>query len=370
MKELAQWLNTAEPGLYTVIAMITSILCGILLHWITVFTIRLFDNKDAHDLSDILQKRLRMPSCFLFPAMVLSLFMFSFPLQESSWHRSLQKFDHLLLIFSLTFMVARLLYVLEDLVLEKYNMAKDDNYHERKLITQVQYLRKIAIWIVIFIGFSLMLMSFESVRKIGSGMLTSAGIAGIIIGFASQKLLANLLAGIQIAFTQPIKIDDVVVVEGEWGRIEEINLTYIVVKIWDLRRLVLPITYFVEKPFQNWTRNTAQIIGVVFIYADYTLPIEKIRHYLGQLVADDELWDGQTYNMQVTNATPDTIEVRVLVSARNSSQAWDLRCKVREKLIAHLQECYPDSLPRTRVSLLPEEKSATGLFESKVDKKK
>ncbi|MGW8314170.1 MAG: mechanosensitive ion channel family protein [Bacteroidales bacterium] len=175
--------------------------------------------------------------------------------------------------------------------------------------------------------------------------------AGIVIGFAAQKLLGNILAGFQIALTQPIRLDDVVIVENEWGWIEEINLTYVVVRIWDKRRLIVPTTYFIEKPFQNWTRVSADILGTVFIYTDYQMPVDLLRTAFMEILKSTDLWDGKVGVMQVTDATDRTMEIRALMSAPNSPTAWDLRVYVREKLIAYLQEHFPDSLPRTRVEM-------------------
>ncbi len=188
-------------------------------------------------------------------------------------------------------------------------------------------------------------------RKIGAGLLTGVGIGGIIIGFAAQKSLANFLAGFQIAFTQPIRIDDVLVVEGEWGRVEDITLTYVVLNIWDQRRLILPITYFIEKPFQNWTRTTSEILGTVFLYMDYTIPIDALRAEFDRLLDQTDLWDKRVKIIQVTDAKERTIELRALVSARNSSQAFDLRCYIRENLVKFVRENYPESLPTNRLVL-------------------
>lgn len=196
------------------------------------------------------------------------------------------------------------------------------------------------------------MLTFENVRRLGAGLLTSAGIAGIIIGFAAQRSLANLLAGFQIAFTQPIRIDDVLIVENEWGKVEEITLTYVVVRIWDQRRLVLPIHYFIETPFQNWTRTTSELIGTVFIYTDYTLPLEPLREELNRILESSPLWDKRVSVLQVTNATERTMELRALVSARNAPDAWDLRCYVREKMIEFVKANYPECLPKTRASLV------------------
>ena len=194
-------------------------------------------------------------------------------------------------------------------------------------------------------------MSFDSIKSVGVSVLTSAGLAGIIVGFSAQKALGTLLAGIQIAFTQPIRLDDVVIVEGEWGTIEEITLTYVVIKIWDKRRLVVPTTYFIEKPFQNWTRTTSDILGTVFIYTDYKMNIDALRTQLTHILKNTELWDGDVNVLQVTNANKDAVEVRALMSAKDSPTAWDLRVHVREELIKFIQKEYPESIPRTRIKL-------------------
>jgi small-conductance mechanosensitive channel len=194
-------------------------------------------------------------------------------------------------------------------------------------------------------------MTFEKVHQIGVSILAYAGIAGIIVGFAAQRSISTLIAGIQIAITQPIRIDDVVIVENEWGRIEEITLTYVVVRIWDQRRLIVPITFFIESPFQNWTRESAEILGTVFMYVDYRAPIDELRSELERIVAETSLWDKRVAKIQVTNTTDKAIELRALVSAENSSNAWELRCTVREKLISFLQQNYPECLPMVRVEL-------------------
>lgn len=202
---------------------------------------------------------------------------------------------------------------------------------------------------IILITIAIVLLTFDNVRKIGAGLLTGVGIGGIIIGFAAQKSLGNLLAGFQIAFTQPFRIDDVLVVEGEWGKVEDITLTYVVLNIWDQRRLILPITYFTEKPFQNWTRTTSQLLGTVFLYVDYSCPVDSIRSELGRILTTTDLWDKRVGILQVTDSKEKTVELRVLVSAANSSKAFDLRCYVRENLIKFIQENHSDSLPKIRL---------------------
>lgn len=241
--------------------------------------------------------------------------------------------------------------VVSDLVRDRYRIDVQDNLEERKIITQFQYIKRVIIAVTIVVVIAFILLQFDRVRELGAGLLTSAGVAGIIIGLAAQKSIANLLAGFQLAFTQPIRIDDVVIVEGEWGRIEEITLTYVVVRIWDERRLVVPLNYFNEKPFQNWTRTSAQLLGYVYLYTDYRLPIGELRNYYFQLIEKHEKWDGRVKSIQVTNSDRHTMEVRILMSAHNASDAWDLRCDIREQLIAFIQENYPECLPRTRVEM-------------------
>jgi len=196
-----------------------------------------------------------------------------------------------------------------------------------------------------------MLMTFPKVRQLGTTILASAGIIGIVVGMAAQRTIGTFIAGLQIAITQPIRVDDVVIVENEWGRIEEITLTYVVVKIWDLRRLIVPITYFIEKPFQNWTRVTADILGTVYIYVDYTVPVDSVREELQRVLKESEHWDGKVCVLQVTNTSEQTVELRALMSAADASTAWSLRCEVREKLIDFMKKKYPQALPKLRAEL-------------------
>jgi small-conductance mechanosensitive channel len=257
----------------------------------------------------------------------------------------------LLLIGTIGIILFQLVDVLAKLVLGRYRIDVADNREARAVYTQVMVLKKIANVVISIFAIASMLMVFDSVRQFGTAIIASAGVAGIIIGFAAQKSIATLLAGFQIALTQPIRIDDVVIVENEWGRIEEITLTYVVVRIWDLRRLVLPITYFIEQPFQNWTRTSADILGTVFLYVDYNVPLDALRAELTRLLEATPLWDRKVNVLQVTDAKERTLELRALASARDAGTAWDLRCYLRENLIAFIQKNYPDSLPRTRATI-------------------
>jgi small-conductance mechanosensitive channel len=238
-------------------------------------------------------------------------------------------------------------------VLRQHSVDVSDNLKARSVYTQVTVLKKVAVAAIAIFTLASMLMVFESVRQFGASILASAGIAGIVVGFAAQRSIATLLAGFQIALTQPIRVDDVVIVEGEWGRIEDISLTYVVVRIWDQRRLVVPINYFIEQPFQNWTRSSAEILGTVFLHVDYTLPIDALRAELTRILQRSPHWDGRVNVVHVTEAREHTLELRALVSAADASRAWDLRCEVREKLVAYLQRAYPECLPKLRASLHP-----------------
>ncbi|MFC1538190.1 mechanosensitive ion channel family protein [Candidatus Latescibacterota bacterium] len=254
-------------------------------------------------------------------------------------------------IISIAFLLVKLTLVFEEVILDQFKIDVKDNLRSRKIITQIHFLKKAAIVVISILTIGTVLMTFDQVRQLGTSILASAGILGIIIGLAAQRSIGTLLAGLQIAFTQPIRIDDVVIVENEWGKIEEVTLTYVVVRIWDLRRMILPITYFIEKPFQNWTRVSADILGTVYIYVDYKIPVQSVREELSRILASSDLWDSKVCGLQVTNTTENTIELRALMSAQDASKLWSLRCEVREKLIEFIQKNYPDSLPKVRAEL-------------------
>nr|MBA4167856.1 mechanosensitive ion channel [Chitinophagaceae bacterium] len=288
-----------------------------------------------------LWNRLGRPLIIFIPLLAVN---FSLPLLGLSAKNLyiLDKCVDILLTISFAGIMMGMVKVAEDYVVHHYDLKKENNLRERKIRTQLQFLRKVLIAIIVIITACIILLSFPNLRKIGTGLLTGVGVGGIIIGFAAQRSLGNLLAGFQIAFTQPLRIDDVLVVEGEWGRVEEITLTYVVLSIWDQRRLILPINYFIEKPFQNWTRISAEILGTVFLYLDYTVRIEPLRTEFTRLLNTSELWDKRVGLIQVTNLSERTMELRALVSADNSARAFDLRCYIRENLISYVQEHYPE----------------------------
>jgi small-conductance mechanosensitive channel len=242
----------------------------------------------------------------------------------------------------------------------QYPVDVEDNLRAREVQTRLDVLHRCLVIVIAIVASAVGLMTFPAVRQIGATLLASAGIAGLALGLAARPVLENLIAGLQLALTQPIRLDDVVIVEGEWGRIEEITTTYIVVRIWDDRRLIVPIARFIDQPFQNWTRRTADLLGSIFLYTDYSVPVDRIREALHEIVKDEPLWDGRVCVLQVTDATDRALQLRALVSAADASRAWDLRVAVREKLVAFLQREYPECLPRLRVDPAPDEAAVPG----------
>jgi small-conductance mechanosensitive channel len=239
-------------------------------------------------------------------------------------------------------------HIFADLYLLQFRLDVADNLLARKHVTQVRVLRRVVDTLLIIVTIGAVLMTFEPVRQYGVSLFASAGVAGLVVGFAARPVLSNLIAGIQLAMTQPIRIDDAVLVENEFGNVEEITATYVVLRLWDLRRMIVPLTYFIEKPFQNWTRESTSLIGAVLLKVDFTTPIDQIRAKAEEIVKASPLWDGGLIKVQVTDSNDMTMEVRILVTARSSGEAFDLRCELREKLIAYLRAEFPNALPHRR----------------------
>ncbi len=260
-----------------------------------------------------------------------------------------------LLVAGFILLVGYAIYLGADIAIARYmeslRLDVTDNLLARKAATQLRVLRRTINVLILLVTLGFALMSFSSVRQFGISLFASAGVAGLAVGLAARPLLSNLIAGIQIALAQPIKLDDVVVVDGEWGRIEEFTATYVVVRIWDLRRLIVPLSYFLEQPFRNWTYTSSQILGQVHLYADYTLPIQPVREKCLELIKANPLWDGGVAVLQVVGAEANVIQLRALMSSADSSKSWDLRCAVREQLIEFIQQNFPHALPRTRADL-------------------
>ncbi|MCA1458650.1 mechanosensitive ion channel family protein [Bradyrhizobium sp. BRP22] len=237
--------------------------------------------------------------------------------------------------------------------LQQFRLDVDENFLARKHVTQVRVFKRVIDTLIIMIAVSTALMTFDSVRQYGVSLFASAGAAGVIVGLAARPLLSNLIAGVQIAITQPIRIEDAVIIENEWGWVEDIASTYVVIRLWDWRRMVVPLSYFIERPFQNWTRDAQSLIGAIMLHVDYAADVPRIRRELERAARDSKLWDGAVVNLQVVETHPRTIELRALVSARNAPQAWDLRCEIREKLLAFIRDEMPEALPRDRMLMSP-----------------
>jgi small-conductance mechanosensitive channel len=328
----------------------SAIILGLIIHYISFIVFENLAKRTKTILDDSLVKHSRSPSRLIILLIIVSLALQLLNLSPTV----IDLLRHIITLFfigSVAWLIMKMSSILDDFILSQYRIDVTDNLKARKIRTQLQVFKRILMVVVGITALAAMLMTFEKVRQLGASILASAGIIGIIVGVAAQRTIATFLAGIQIAVTQPIRIDDVVIVENEWGRIEKITLTYVIVRIWDLRRLVLPITYFIEKPFQNWTRVTADILGTVFIYVDYTVPAQAVRDELHRILKSSTLWDGKVCGLQVTNTTEHTVELRALMSAADASKAWDLRCEVREKLVNFIQSNYPDGLPKVRAEI-------------------
>jgi small-conductance mechanosensitive channel len=341
-----------EDHLFAIVGPPVAVAAGVVIALILVRLFRHWREKETISIRGIQPELelLRGPVLALMPAVFLSVAIRFLELPQGPT----DLIKHLLslwIIGALAWLAAKLVTIARKQVMSHYQLAAKDNLRARRVETQLQVLERIAIFAIVVIAAAAMLMTFDQVRQVGLSILASAGVIGIVVGFAAQKSLGNLIAGIQIAITQPIRIDDVVVVEGEWGKIEEITLTYVVVGIWDQRRLVVPINYFIEKPFQNWTRTTAQLLGTVYLYVDYTVPVAHVREELHRILEASEFWDGRAWGLVVTDTTERAVELRALMSAEDSSSAWNLRCHVREKLLEFLQKNFLQSLPRIRVEM-------------------
>jgi small-conductance mechanosensitive channel len=268
-----------------------------------------------------------------------------------AWRATVLHGVWLAFIAASAWLVATLLLVVADVALLRFRTDVEDNRHARRVHTQVTVIRRVTVAVVVVLAVGAMLVTFPSARAAGASVLASAGVAGVIAGLAAQSVLGNVLAGLQIAFGDSLRLDDVVVEEGEWGRIEEITLSYVAVHIWDDRRLVLPTSYFTTKPFQNWTRTESALLGTVELDVDWSVPMEQLRQELERVLAAMALWDGRVAVVQVTDAVGPFIRVRVLVSAADAPTLWDLRCVVRERLVTWMQAHHPDALPRMRADL-------------------
>ena len=345
---IEHFFSNLPPVAVNLIIAAVAILSGFLFKWLLALLGRGYVKRQIeYSLFHTVVSRLGRALNIFLPLVILNLCLPLMQLLPRQYYL-LDKILGVFMVISFAGVLMSCIRIGEEYVVHKYDLKKSNNLKERKIRTQLQFLRKVLVSLIVVVTICVILLSFESLRKIGAGLLTGVGVGGIIIGFAAQRSLGNLLAGFQIAFTQPIRIDDVLVVEGEWGRVEEITLTYVVLSIWDERRLILPINYFIEKPFQNWTRTSSELLGAVFLYLDYSAPVDEIRKEFNKLLEGSSLWDKRVGIIQITNITEQTIEVRALISAEDSGRTFDLRCYIRERLITYIQQHHPYCLPKTR----------------------
>jgi len=346
IREIIQQIFETEHPYLNLLALALALIVAVVAH-LLVFNVfkRLGKNRESHAFT-IIARRLKVPGLFL---LLLTGLNFSIPFIAladpfAGPVRHLLSISMIAIIAWVAIVGVR---ILRQILLNRYDIEQKDNLRARKVYTPFRLLESIVISVIILVTFGVALMTFEKIRQIGLSLLASAGIAGILLVLAAQKIIGAVLAGFQIAITQPIRIEDVVIVKGEWGWIEEITLTYVVVRIWDKRRLILPTTYFIEQPFENWTRVSADIMGTVYIYTDYSVPFDALREELTRLLEAHKLWDGEVNTLVVTDAKERSVEVRALMSAVDSPSLWALRTEVREKLIAFIRDNYRENLPHT-----------------------
>ncbi|WP_447730834.1 mechanosensitive ion channel family protein [Pseudoxanthomonas suwonensis] len=325
-----------------------ALLLGLLVHYVLRRYARRIAQKDSSRAR--VAHAVILPLAFALPLVFLGQALRAVPMPEEHLQTWLH-FLRLAVFGCVTWLLVRIVGAVEASILRHNPMEVADNLHARRIQTQTRVLSRVVQGGIILLGAALALMTFPAVRQVGATLLASAGIAGLVAGIAARPVFGNLIAGLQIALAQPIRLDDVVIVEGEWGRIEEITSTYVVVRIWDERRMVVPLSWFIENPFQNWTRRTAQMLGTAFLWLDYRTPMDEVRAELERICKEDPRWDGRVCIAQVTETAEHVMQVRLLVSARDSGEAFDLRCAVRERMIDFLARHHPYALPRLRAQI-------------------
>ena len=325
------------------------------IHWIVFHILKRKQGNRPHRLGLGLHEHLGKPARAIFVVTCLFLVQPWLPVSES-FHHNVREILAITMVISLGWFAAGMVYVIQNIFLRRFDLNAADNVRARRIHTQFQLFRRVILMFIFLITAGLALYTFHDQRlwQAGTGLLASAGLATLVLATAAKSTASNFLAGMQIALTEPIRIDDVVVVQGEWGRIEEITSAYVVVKIWDLRRLVVPLSYFIDNSFQNWTRSSSDLLGTAFLYLDYSVPVEPLRKQLQQIVTGSKQWDRNVCALQVTDLREHTMEIRCLVSSSNSSDNFDLRCIVREQMMAFVRDNYPKAFPRMRFLAQPE----------------
>ncbi len=350
MDSLTKWFDPQSPA-WSLVGVAVALVCAIIIYRLCFAAFSRWSKRTGTPVDDVAIRQLRGPLFWLLPVASLA---FAVPLLRvgQGTLAVVQQAHTALVILLVAWLAVRLLKVIEVVVRQRFDATVSDNLQARAVHTQVRAFRNIVTFVIGLLALAFVLMTFDSIRQLGVGLLASAGVAGMAIGFAAQRSVAAVIAGIQVALTQPVRVDDVVIIEGEWGKVEEITLTYVVIRTWDLRRLLVPMTIILERPLQNWTRTSAELLGTVELTLDYQTPVRELRDELERILKEEpELWDGEAWGLQVTETSEQGVTVRALMSAANSGDLWDLRCLVREKLVAFVAERYPASLPRLRAEV-------------------
>ncbi|HEY1985857.1 MAG TPA: mechanosensitive ion channel family protein [Terracidiphilus sp.] len=327
--------------------MVAAIAVSLLARFIVLWLLRRVAHRSGALLGQSLVRHSERPTRWIFPQLGVLSVLPGLPLTPMVMS-ALEHIAGLGLIATTAWLVILLVDITSDIMAGRYRIDVEDNLVARRIQTQFQIMRRIVFVLVSVVTLAVMLMTFPSIKHIGMSILASAGLASLVVGVAMKDTLSNLIAGVQIAFAQPFRLEDAVIVEGEMGWIEEIGTMYVVVRIWDLRRLVVPLSYFLDHPFQNWTRNSADLLAYAYLYVDYTVPLDALRAELRRICESTPLWKGNLCVLQVSDAKQNVLELRALTDVRNASAAWDMRCLIREKMIDFLQKNYPGSLPRQR----------------------
>ncbi|WP_323815735.1 mechanosensitive ion channel family protein [Cellvibrio sp. NN19] len=338
------------------VAIVVMLVLRLVTPWLTKLLVRI---TQPFQFLNLVANNIKRPIHWLIPLIGTYVVVHS-PPDEIPFLAPLQKLVTLAVIAATTWLAITAVRAIQAIIIAKNPMDLSDNLSARRIQTQTRVLVQTLSFFVLLFGLAAMLMTFPSARQFGTSLLASAGVAGLAVGFAAKPVLGNLIAGLQLAITQPIRLDDVVIVENEWGRVEEITGTYIVIRIWDDRRLIVPLQWFIENPFQNWTRKTSSLLGSIFLWVDYSTNIEQLREELKRLCEQvPELWDGRVCGLQVTESNENSVQLRMLVSSNDSSKNWDLRCFIREKMINFMMQNQPECLPKLRATISENESAPT-----------
>jgi small-conductance mechanosensitive channel len=352
------WVTPTQiDAIVAIVWIAIAVAIGVAVHRVMYWAFRRWAKQRADGFAAAVVRRTSRPAAYIFPLVAILTVIPNLNLPER-WKVETVHFTAILTIGAVAWTIIATIRLWADVIVARHRIDVEDNLLARQLGTRVDILARVMIILTTIVALGMMLMTFPAIRALGTTLLASAGVVGIVAGLAARPLFENLVAGVQLALTQPIRLDDVVIVEKQYGRIEEIHSTYVVVRVWDLRRLVVPLTYFITTPFENWTRKTANLMGEVFVFADWTLDVEALRAEIPKIVARTPLWDKQFANLQVTDTTERAMQIRALVTARNSADLWDLRCFVREEIVAFIREHQPESFPRARVELPPQAEPA------------